>query len=144
MVFDALLKIFFILFSITVAIMDIKKGGVPRLAFIIAFLALFTLRAVPNTILWLSIVGALMGLSIFLLAFFLSKKKLGLADVWYSCIIGFVLGPLHWYMAISIACILGVLYIFILKKRSGQWPAIPFIPFMAIGGVAISIIKGKM
>ena len=84
----------------------------------------------------------MIGLFIFLIVFLFSKKKLGLADVWYSGIIGFVLGPWNWYIAISIACGLGIVYILILRKLSGNWHAIPFIPFMAVGGVAINIIDG--
>jgi len=68
-----------------------------------------------------------------------SKKKLGLADAWYSGIIGFVLGPLWWHAAVSVACVLGILYILFSKK-----PKIPFIPLMAIGGIAVNIIKEKI
>jgi len=137
MAFELILKIFFIVFSVVIAILDIRKGEIPRITFILAFLILFTLRVVQDTTLWLFTAGAADGLAVFLLAFFISKKKLGLADVWYSGIIGFVLGHWHWYIAISASCILGIMYILIFKKQK-----IPFIPFMATGGVAICIIKG--
>jgi prepilin signal peptidase PulO-like enzyme (type II secretory pathway) len=71
------------------------------------------------------------------LAYFLSGKKLGLADVWYSALIGFVHGLWRWYFAIGIACIIGVVFILISRRRK-----IPFIPFMAIGSILSFCLPG--
>ena len=133
------LKIFFIFFSVFVAASDIKNGKVPRVAFVFAFpffiiLRFFLDERFPT---WEPVAGCFAGLVIFLLAFFISGKKLGLADVWYSALIGLILGFWWWYAAIAIACITAVVYIGVLKKRR-----IPFIPFMALGSIAISIIQG--
>jgi len=75
-------------------------------------------------------------LFVFLLAFFVSNKKLGLADIWYSALAGMALGPLCWYAAISIACVLGIGYMFVSKRRQ-----IPFIPFMTLGSIIAIIIR---
>jgi prepilin signal peptidase PulO-like enzyme (type II secretory pathway) len=146
MLFGALLKILFLLFSAAIAAADIKTGAVPRMAFICAFPVFLALRSASDNwnFPWLSILGAIVGLSVFLLAFVLSKKKLGLADVWYSGLMGLVLGLWRWYMAVSIACVLAVLYILFRKKASGSWAAAPFIPFMAAGGIAIGLAGGKI
>jgi len=126
----------FILFSVIIAFMDIKTGLIPRIAFITAFIMFIILKVVSSSILWLSITGAFIGLCVFSLAYFITKKKLGLADVWYSSLTGFVLEPLWWYAATSIACVLGIFFILIFKKQK-----VPFIPFMAAGGVAVSMVR---
>lgn len=136
MIPEFLLKIVFVLFSTAIAVMDCRTEAVPRIAFIGVFPVFFALRFLSNTggFPYSSITGMVIGLAVFLLAYALSKKKLGLADVWYSGVIGFVLGPLWWYAAVGIACVLGVLYVIFSRK-----PKIPFIPLMAIGGITINI-----
>ena len=119
--------------------MDIKKGEVPRVVFIVAFLFLIFLKmmvyeGIPSLE---SFIGFLEGLSVFLLAFVVSGRKLGLADVWYSALSGAVLGPWWWYAATCTACVAGTIYIIAVKRRE-----IPFIPFMVLGSTAMSIIQG--
>ena len=130
------IKIFFIFFSITIAFADIKTGEVPRIAFFIAFPLFMASRLLQNEPHSLTSIfgGTFIGLFVFLLAFFLSHKMLGLADVWYSSLIGLVLGPLWWYAAMSCACIAGIICMLVLRRRK-----IPFIPLMALGGVAMII-----
>lgn len=129
----------FALFSLAVAAADIKTGMVPRIAFIAAFPVFVTLSLLraEHYPLWAVFVGAGLGLFVFALAFFISGRKLGLADIWYSGLIGLVLGPLWWFPAIGIACLAGVIYIVVSHNRR-----IPFIPCMAAGGVAMSVIQG--
>ena len=131
-------KVFFSIFSFAIALSDIKIGKVPRIAFVLAFPAFTVLCLLsedprPPEVL---ATGALLGLFVFLAAYFVSGKKLGLADAWYSALIGLVLGPWWWYAAVFCACIAGITYMFALKKRK-----IPFIPLMALGSVAASIFQ---
>ena len=135
------IKVLFALFSITIARVDFKTGVIPRLAFVLAFLFFIVLKALlkeGNQFLE-NIFAALAGLTVFLLAYFLSGKRLGLADVWYSALIGLVLGLSWWYAAIGLACVTGIVYIIAAKERQ-----IPFIPCMAFGSIVISIIKGLL
>ena len=136
MIPDVILRIIFILFSLFIAICDYKTETVPRIAFIIILPVLIIMSVISNTATWSIINGAVTGLIIFFIIYLFTGKKLGLADVWYSGIIGLVLGPVLWHIAIILACILGVLYI-IISKRS----KIPFIPCMAIGGIAVSFFR---
>jgi leader peptidase (prepilin peptidase)/N-methyltransferase len=133
-----LIKIVFFFFSLIISAADIKKGEVPRMIFIIAFVFLLTFIAVMQGRIQLieSIIGFSTGLFIFLLVYFFSGKRLGLADVWYSAIIGLILGPFWWYGAICLACISGVLFCLITKQRQ-----IPFIPFMALGSMVMNFIQ---
>jgi len=127
----------FIIFSFLIAFVDLKTGAVPRLAFALAFPIFFALKTILLgwDHLWGSIIGILLGLIIFLAVFFILKGKLGLADVWYSALIGMMLGPWWWYAAVSAACFTGIIYMVFSKKRS-----IPFIPFMAAGSIMTKII----
>jgi prepilin signal peptidase PulO-like enzyme (type II secretory pathway) len=138
MISELIVKIFFYIFSVAIAAADIRTGVVPRAAFIFAFpvfLVLYLLSENPH-LLAIMALGALLGLVVFLFAFIISGKKLGLADVWYSALIGLVLGPLWWYAAMFFACIAGIIYILASRRRK-----IPFIPLMAFGGIAASIIQ---
>ena len=139
MISETVFKVLFSLFSVIIAAADIKTGKVPRIAFIIAFPVFFLLRVLSNEQLpyWEPIAGSLAGLTVFLLAYFITGKKLGLADVWYSALIGLVLGPWWWYAAIGGACIAGIIYILVSKQRR-----IPFIPLMALGSIIVSIVHG--
>ena len=132
-------KIIFVIFSAAIAAADIKTGRVPRLAFVFAFPLFFVLKLLLDEHLpaWEPIVGGLTGFTIFLLVFFISGKKLGFADVWYSGLIGIVLGPWLWYAAIGSACIAGLIYFFISKQLR-----IPFIPFMALGSIIVCLALG--
>ena len=132
-----LFKTLFAVFSFIIALQDVKTGMVPRIAFFFAFpffCALRLLQARPQSP--VSIFGgALLGFLIFVSAYLISRKKLGLADVWYSALVGLALGPWRWYAAMSCACLTGIICMFVLKRRQ-----IPFIPLMAVGGIIMIMI----
>ena len=136
---DLLCKTLFAIFSTAISVTDIKTGVIPRLAFIVAFLifALIKILFIDNFSILYSVSGLFLGLIIFLFAYFLSGKNLGLADVWYSALIGFLLGPLWWHVAIGLACIIGIAFIIGTNKKR-----IPFIPLMATGAISASVGKG--
>jgi len=129
-------KILFYIFSFTIAMSDLKTGVVPRIAFVFAFPAFFVLCLLSKNSYspLVMLAGALLGLSVFFLAFIISGKRLGLADVWYSALIGLVLGLWLWYAAMFIACIAGIIYLLVSRRRK-----IPFIPLMALGSVVTSV-----
>lgn len=139
MISEVLIKILFSIFSVYIAALDFATEEIPRIIFIIAFPFFFFLGLLQTNYIFdlTSIAGALLGLIVFLLAYILSKKRLGLADVWYSALIGLVFGFYWWYAVVFFACALGVIIILVTKKRR-----IPFIPCMALGSIGVSIIKG--
>jgi prepilin signal peptidase PulO-like enzyme (type II secretory pathway) len=143
MVLTNIEKILFILFSILIAILDFKTGIIPRTAFLLAFPVFFIINLFQAGYyqgyypLFIAFTGTFIGLLIFSIAYFISGKRLGKADIWYSAVIGLVLGPVWWYPAIGIACITGIIWIIATGKRS-----IPFIPCMAIGGISMSFVQG--
>jgi len=138
MISEIVVTILFSIFSFAIAASDVKTGAVPRIAFIFAFPVFFVLCLLSENShsVVIMLAGALLGLSVFLLAFIISGKRLGLADVWYSAIIGLVLGPWLWYVAMFCACIAGIVYILVSGRRR-----IPFIPLMALGSVVANIFQ---
>ena len=136
-----LLKIIFALFSMIIATLDIKTGAVPRFVFIFAFpfFSVFKALLQEGNPLMESAIGILAGLIVFLLAYFFSGRKLGLADVWYSALFGLVLGPWWWYGTIILSCIIGAICILAAKQRQ-----ITFIPCMAFASIAMDILKGVL
>ena len=133
-----LLIISFIIFSAAISLFDIKTGAVPRITFVLALPFFIVIKFFPGAPgqFYQSTLGFLAGLIIFIFAYFFSRKKLGLADVWYSALMGLVLGLMSWYAAIGIACIIGIIFILISGQRK-----IPFIPFMALGSILTLIFK---
>jgi len=128
----------FYAFSMVIALADIEDEEVPRVVFAAAFPVFFALRVWWGSFpAWEAAAGLLAGLSVFLLARLVSGGKLGLADVWYSALIGLVLGPRRWYGAIGLACAGAIILLLATGRRR-----IPFIPLMAAGSFAISIIQG--
>jgi prepilin signal peptidase PulO-like enzyme (type II secretory pathway) len=120
----------FFLFSVFISIADIKTGTVSRCFMWLSAVALFLLKyaAYGKSILLLSVIGCAIGLLVFYLAYYCSRKKLGLADVWYAGIMGIVLGAVYWYPAVIVACIFAVISMVFMRKKS-----LPFLPFMAAG-----------
>jgi len=128
----------FSLFSVCIAFADIRKGEVPRVAFAAAFPVFFALRVWWGGFpLREAAAGLFAGFAVFLLARIVSGGKLGLADVWYSALIGFVLGPRRWYGAAGLACAGGLALLLAIGRRR-----IPFIPLMAAGSIIMVIIRG--
>ena len=138
MIQGVLFKAVFALFSVMIALSDVRKGEVPRVAFVIAFPVFLALRVTWGRFPLLeSAAGFLSRLAVFLLARIISGGKLGLADVWYSALIGLVLGPSLWRAAAGIACTGSMVALLVSGRRR-----IPFIPLMAFGSIAMIIFGG--
>jgi prepilin signal peptidase PulO-like enzyme (type II secretory pathway) len=128
----------FSVFSVGIALADLQRGEVPRTAFIAAFPVFFALRVGWGSFpLAEAAAGLFVGLVVFLLARAISEGKLGLADVWYSALIGMVLGPRLWYGAAGLACVGGMALLLVSGRQR-----IPFIPLLAAGSIAMVISNG--
>lgn len=125
----------FILTCIYFSYQDIVYGEIKRIYLYAAIAVVLCVKA-PAAV-WESFGGAALGILLFLLAYYISKKRLGLADVWFSGFIGAFLGIIKWYAAVSIACILALLF-FICSRNKQK--TLPFIPFLSIGACSIELI----
>ncbi|GHV12911.1 hypothetical protein FACS189491_06860 [Spirochaetia bacterium] len=119
------------LFSVYISFLDIKTGHVPRLPLWGALALALLFKTVMGAGL-MPVTGGLFGLGVFLLAYRVSKKKLGLADVWYAALIGIVFEPLLLCASLGVSCVIAIAFILLSKKKS-----IPFIPFMAAGSFSV-------
>ena len=125
----------FILICVYFSYQDIAYGEIKRI-YLYAVIAVTLCVKAPFAA-WESFGGAVLGMLLFLFAYYISKKRLGLADVWFSGFIGAFLGIVKWYAAVSIACILALLF-FICGRNKQK--TLPFIPFLSIGACSIELI----
>jgi prepilin signal peptidase PulO-like enzyme (type II secretory pathway) len=134
MVVRFLLAVLYLTFSLYLALRDIRHGEVSRVLLWLALLTALAGQVLGRGLAALPAAagGGALGIGFFLLVFFCSGKKLGLADVWYSGLIGVVLGPLWWFGGIILACLGAIGYCVISRRRT-----VPFIPFMAAGSAAV-------
>jgi len=113
---------------------DIMYGEIKRIHLWIAIVIALCVKAPVAA--WESFGGAVLGILLFLLAYYISKKQLGLADVWFSGFTGAFLGIIKWYAAIGIGCIVALIF-FMCNKNKGK--ALPFIPFLSVGACATEL-----
>ena len=131
-------KMLFVVFSLFIAKADIKTGAVPRFAFAFAFPFFFAVKILilGREQVLSTVVGMFVGLIVFVLIFITLRGRLGLADVWFSALVGLVFGLWWWYITIGVSCLTGIIYMSIFKKRR-----IPFIPFMALGSIFACLVN---
>ena len=125
----------FVLVCIYFSYQDILYGEIKRLHLYAVIIVALCVKA-PFAA-WESFGGAVLGMLLFLLAYYISRKQLGLADVWFSGFIGAALGIIQWYVAVSIGCIAA--FLFFLCSR-GKWKSLPFIPFLSVGACITELI----
>jgi hypothetical protein len=130
---EAALLVLYVLFSGYISFLDITTGHVPRLLLWSAVAGALLLKTIIAVKLMpMALAGGVLGTGLFLLAYIVSGKKLGLADVWYAALIGVVFGPFLLYASLGVSCVIAIIFILLTKKRS-----IPFIPFMAAGSFSM-------
>lgn len=118
----------YLVFSALFAVQDIRTGGVPRAALWLSIAASLLAQyfLFDKIKIFTALAGCGTGLFVFTLAYYCSKKQLGLADVWYAALIGSVFGPLPWFAVIALSCVSALTFMLIRKERR-----VPYIPFMA-------------
>ncbi len=133
--------------AILFSFLDIKNGEIPRvfclamLCFVfilkvfIVFATDYTAQMVLERLSSTTLAGVF-ALFTFTLVFLVCRGKMGLADIWFSCGIGMLLGIRGFIVATLIACLLAFLWygvLFLLKKGKLNRMSLPFIPFLSIG-----------
>lgn len=101
--------------------------------------------------------GLFLGFILFFIIRLLSKKKLGLADLWFSAAMGTFLGFVGWYFAVAFASLMALTWIFSLaifrnirSKAIASKPIpifktfrqirLPFIPFLTAGSLCAYLV----
>ena len=133
----AISALVFSYFSLIVSYLDIKHGEIPReFSIFMLFCVFFTKLSSPLYTVIIPISGALFAGFIFSLVYFTTKKKLGIADIWYAIGSGFVLGIKSFIISVLFACITAFIFFIVvhfIQKKGKQEKSIPFIPFLSLG-----------
>lgn len=128
MVFNVCILVFLGL-SIKLSVLDVMEGKIPRYFFVVyqifyfIYLTLFNFNKILP-----SFLCGFYAFCLFFIIRFMSKNKLGLADVWYAIISAETFTFFLWHIAMLSACFFAGIYIILSKKQK-----IPFIPFMSLG-----------
>lgn len=129
-IFNHYLLVLIIFFSVFCSIQDIKNLAVSNWILLIANISVlfFQLFFNKNDILWVVLSGILYFVFYYLVRLF-SKKKLGMADVYFGMLQGFCIRISLLPVCVLAECLfVGLL---ILIKPEFRTKKIPFIPFMA-------------
>jgi prepilin signal peptidase PulO-like enzyme (type II secretory pathway) len=137
----------FIVFSLHSVINDIVYYRVKVLEIIAGTILVIVFQAMlPNSSLLDSILGGVMGYGTFWGIYRLTHGRLGVGDIWFSGFIGTTFGFWGWNWSILLGAFLGIGYISIRKIlgsiRDIRNTRIPFTPFMVMGVLLSSLIKG--
>ncbi len=168
-----LIAVFF-LFGLILASLDIRSQQIPRflsLSFLFLLLLIqtfygFYLLLINQSFTLIDITlslykpycGVAAGILSFFLVRVLSRKKLGLADVWFSGSVGAFLGIYGWFFSVLIACFFALVWIFALailrtlrlRKEAGtavkkdffttaRQVKLAFIPFLVGSTLAVCV-----
>lgn len=137
---ELLRLVFFLVFATILSIYDIKLMQVP-IFFLFAqliVLLIFDFLFFKNDLLGNSI-GATSCFLILFATYLLTKRKMGMGDVFYGFTVGWFLGSFLWLPALFAATVFGI--IFLLEKRKNtKQKRIPFVPFMSLSSLCVSIL----
>ena len=133
----------FLTVSLPASVIDVKYRIIPDWCIIsgsavFLFLRLFISRDVPGMI----FLDMLSGFSLFMAVRFATGGKLGMGDVKFAALMGVFLGFPGWFVALSAASFLGLLFAAagciagVLNKTS----RIPFAPFLTAGSVGAYLL----
>lgn len=152
---EIIIAIVFLVFSIIMSIEDLRTKTVSRklsvsLMILMLFLPLINLLRYGLSVPacrdyflkpWIGFVFAFI---IFFLVRQISKKKLGLADVFFSASIGALLGSRLYILAMLSACIFALMFYFGMFLTMGtrvKKISLPFIPFMTLSALVSYALK---
>lgn len=137
-------------FMLFLAVIDHKKSIVPNrllavMMVIRAVLLVIEIAAYP--VYWKEKIisaagGMLAGLILFLLAYFLSRKSIGLGDVKLVAVLGWYLGlSLIWWDLVAGLLLAGIYSVVQLaRKKLSMKDSIPLVPFLAAGTILILLL----
>lgn len=78
----------------------------------------------------------------FTLSYLLKKESLGEADIIVAATLGGLLGSLNGFMAIFVGAVLSLIPAFLQRKKGNFEMA--FVPYLALGGLLVFLLKGRV
>ena len=131
-------------FMLVLAVIDHEKSIVPNkllVAMLVIRAVLLVIEVAVYPVYWkekmISAVGGmLVGLILFLLAYVLSRKSIGLGDVKLAAVLGWYLGlSLIWWDLVGIYSVVQLA-----RKKLSMKDSIPLVPFLATGTILILLL----
>lgn len=132
------------------AVIDHEKSIVPNkllVAMLVIRAVLLVIEVAVYPVYWkekmISAVGGmLVGLILFLLAYVLSRKSIGLGDVKLAAVLGWYLGlSLIWWDLVAGLLLAGIYSVVQLaRKKLSMKDSIPLVPFLATGTILILLL----
>ena len=139
-----------ILRYLCLAVIDHEKSIVPNkllVAMLVIRAVLLVIEVAVYPVYWkekmISAVGGmLVGLILFLLAYVLSRKSIGLGDVKLAAVLGWYLGlSLIWWDLVAGLLLAGIYSVVQLaRKKLSMKDSIPLVPFLATGTILILLL----
>ncbi len=137
-------------FMLVLAVIDHEKSIVPNkllVAMLVIRAVLLVIEVAVYPVYWkekmISAVGGmLVGLILFLLAYVLSRKSIGLGDVKLAAVLGWYLGlSLIWWDLVAGLLLAGIYSVVQLaRKKLSMKDSIPLVPFLATGTILILLL----
>jgi len=135
---EYIVSISFVSLMLIVVVSDLYYQVVPDKILLIFLPIILVLRMIGDTMLWYeSLLGGILGFAfMYILAWYgekrFKKQALGGGDIKLYFIIGLFLGVNLVFLSLFFASVVGLLYGFIVRKKTGY---IPFVPFIFVGSM---------
>ena len=129
------LELLYAPFLLWIAIIDFREHRIPNVIVVPLILVAFVVSFLTDVSRY-SLIGGLVGLSVFLLPVFLyGPKRAGMGDVKYGLFVGLATGWPYVICALFITFFLALLFssIGIISKRIEKDTSIPMAPFITVG-----------
>jgi prepilin signal peptidase PulO-like enzyme (type II secretory pathway) len=139
--------VIFLVFSVNSVFDDIRDFKVRICDIGVGIIVVLIVKLLlSTTLLYESVIGGSIGVLSFYGIMRFSRGRLGAGDVWFSALIGTAFGFWTWDLGILLAAFLGMLWIGIVRiagfRSALRDIRIPFVPFMFVGSLAVSIYRG--
>jgi leader peptidase (prepilin peptidase)/N-methyltransferase len=128
----------FLACSVPILYYDVRERRIPDIWVLAGFLTLLAIRLWRKQLELVPLIAAVAGFTVFWLFRLVCKRRIGLGDAKLSALIGFLLGPWGWCLAVFLASLTGLLFLVaryaLVHKPINE--SIPFAPFLILGALA--------
>lgn len=144
-VVEYILVVVFISLMVIVTVSDLYYQIIPNIILLVFLPVIFGIRMFSGEVVWYySLLGGVLGFGFMYFISWYGKKRfkkeaLGGGDIKLYFLIGLFLGIELVFVSIMFAAVLGLIYSFIYRKKSGYLPFVPFI----FGGSMIAYFIGQ-
>lgn len=123
-----ILLAFYFIVGCFASVSDIRTGFISRPLLLFAIAVAIACQLILNkATAFRYIVGCAVGLAIFYLVRMVTRRQLGMADVWFSGFTGAIAGYSLLFVVLFLSCVSSLVFCLVTKRLSRKTPFIPFI-----------------